>query len=88
MPAAPAAQDREVAKRWEELAEFRHQQLLLEEAQMLQMQEIHGSVVGCLSCLVLFLFWEEPPVSSEPLYADFCDATRSGEAGTGRGCLC
>eukprot|EP00435_Cladocopium_sp_Y103_P043883 s1596_g12.t1 len=33
-------EDREVAKRWEELAEFRHQQLLLEEAQMLQLQEI------------------------------------------------
>lgn len=32
-------EDREVAKRWEELAEFRHQQLLLEEAQMLQLQE-------------------------------------------------
>ena len=43
--AAPAAQDREVAKRWEELAEFRHQQLLLEEAQMLQLQEIDGGII-------------------------------------------
>lgn len=32
-------EDREVAQRWEDLAEFRHQQLLLEEAQMLQLQE-------------------------------------------------
>jgi len=34
-----------VAKRWEELAEFRHQQLLLEEAQMLQLQEIDGGII-------------------------------------------
>ena len=52
-------QDREVAGRWEELAEVRHQQLLMEEAQMLQMQqrleqgvdafaEQHSSYAQCL----------------------------------------
>lgn len=53
-----------MAKRWEELAEFRHQQLLLEEAQMLQLQEIDGGIIrdhqgssGIIGGLVLFLFW-------------------------------
>ena len=40
------SEDREVAQRWEDLAEFRHQQLLLEEAQMLQLQAFLGKRLG------------------------------------------
>ena len=35
-----------MAQRWEDLAEFRHQQLLLEEAQMLQLQAFRGRKGG------------------------------------------
>lgn len=35
-----------MAQRWEDLAEFRHQQLLLEEAQMLQLQAFLGKRLG------------------------------------------
>ena len=35
-----------MAQRWEDLAEFRHQQLLLEEAQMLQLQAFLGKSLG------------------------------------------
>eukprot|EP00438_Fugacium_kawagutii_P034274 Skav205203 [mRNA] locus=scaffold376:109788:111686:+ [translate_table: standard] len=52
-------EDREVAKQWEEMAELRHRQVLLEEAQMLQLQqrleqgvdafaEQHSSYAQCL----------------------------------------